>query len=59
VNRASCHEITKCSVCTVVYIYCETAFCSLRKQFMESSDYDEIPLCKILYFVTGTGLLAE
>jgi hypothetical protein len=27
--------------------------------FMEPSDYDEIPLCKIMYFVRGTGLLAE
>jgi hypothetical protein len=26
---------------------------------MEPSDYDEIPLCKMLYSVTGTGLLAE
>jgi hypothetical protein len=34
-------------------------FCHLRKHFMEPSDYDEIPLCKILYFVRGMGLLAE
>jgi hypothetical protein len=27
--------------------------------FMEPNDYDEIPLRKILYFVTGVGLLAE
>jgi hypothetical protein len=27
--------------------------------FMEPSDYDDILLCKILYFVRGTGLLAE
>jgi hypothetical protein len=27
--------------------------------FMEPSDYDEIPLRKILYYVRGTGLLAE
>jgi hypothetical protein len=26
---------------------------------MEPSDYDEIPWCKILYFVRGTGILAE
>jgi hypothetical protein len=26
---------------------------------METSDYDEISLCKALYFVRGTGLLAE
>jgi hypothetical protein len=26
---------------------------------MEPSDYDEILLCKILYFVRGTGLLVE
>jgi hypothetical protein len=31
----------------------------LGKHVMERSDYDEIPLCKILYFVGGTGLLAE
>jgi hypothetical protein len=27
--------------------------------FMEARDYDEIPLCKMLYFVRGAGLLAE
>jgi hypothetical protein len=27
--------------------------------FMEPSDYDEISLCKILYFVRGIGLLVE
>jgi hypothetical protein len=27
--------------------------------FMEPSNYDEIPLRKILYFVRGMGLLAE
>jgi hypothetical protein len=27
--------------------------------FMEPRDYADIPLCKILYFVRGTGLLAE
>jgi hypothetical protein len=26
---------------------------------MEPSDQDKIPLCKTLYFVGGTGLLAE
>jgi hypothetical protein len=29
------------------------------KHFMEPSDYDEIPLCKVLYFVRSMGLLAE
>jgi hypothetical protein len=27
--------------------------------FMEASEYDEIPVCKILYFVRSTGQLAE
>jgi hypothetical protein len=27
--------------------------------FTEPSDYDGIPLCKILYLVRGTGLQAE
>jgi hypothetical protein len=27
--------------------------------YMEPSDCDEIPLCKIRYFVIGTALLAE
>jgi hypothetical protein len=27
--------------------------------FMGPSDHDEIPLCKMLYFGRGTGLLAE
>jgi hypothetical protein len=26
---------------------------------MEQSDYEEITLCKILYFVRGTGLLRD
>jgi hypothetical protein len=29
------------------------------KHFMGLSDYGEIPLCNILYFVRGMGLLAE
>jgi hypothetical protein len=31
----------------------------LSKHFMKPSDYDKIPLSKILYFVGGMGLLAE
>jgi hypothetical protein len=27
--------------------------------FLEPGNYDEIPLCKILYFVRGTALLVE
>jgi hypothetical protein len=27
--------------------------------FMKPNNYDDIPLYKILYFVRGTGLLAE
>jgi hypothetical protein len=34
-------------------------FRRLGKYLMEPRDYDEIPLCKIMYFVRGTGLLAE
>jgi hypothetical protein len=37
----------------------ELRFCHLSKHFMEPSDYDKIPLCKILYFIGGKGLLAE
>jgi hypothetical protein len=33
-------------------------FCWFGKHFMKPGDYDEIPLCKILCFVWGTGLLA-
>jgi len=36
----------------------EFKFRRLGKHFKNPSDYDEIPLCKILYFVRGTGLLA-
>jgi hypothetical protein len=31
----------------------------LSLKLTEPSDFDEIPLCKILYFIRGTGLLAE
>jgi hypothetical protein len=31
----------------------------LGKHFMEPSDHEKIPLCKILYFVGDTGLLSE
>jgi hypothetical protein len=37
----------------------EFKFRRLGKYFMERRDYDNILLCKILYFVRGTGLLAE
>jgi hypothetical protein len=37
----------------------EFKFHRLSNIFMEPSNYDEILLCKILYFVRGTGLLAE
>jgi hypothetical protein len=37
----------------------EFNFCYLGSNFMERGDYNEIPLCKILYFVNGMGLLAE
>jgi hypothetical protein len=36
----------------------ELRYRRLGKHFMEPSD-DEIPLCKILYFARGTGLLVE
>jgi hypothetical protein len=32
-------------------------FCPLGKHYTEPSDYDEIPICKALYFVRGTRLL--
>jgi hypothetical protein len=35
-------------------------FHRLGKHFLEPSDHDKIPLCKVLYFVGGTaGLMAE
>jgi hypothetical protein len=34
-------------------------FRRLGKRFCGSKILDEIPLCKILYFVRGTGILAE
>jgi hypothetical protein len=34
-------------------------FCHVGKHCMEPRDYDEILLCKVLYFARGTGLLAE
>jgi hypothetical protein len=37
----------------------EFKFRRLGKHFMEPSDYDKMPLCMILYFVRGIGLLAE
>jgi hypothetical protein len=37
----------------------ELKFRLLVNTFMEPSDYDEFALCNILYFVRGTGLLAE
>jgi hypothetical protein len=37
----------------------ELRFSCLGKHFMNPSNCDEIPLCKILYFVRGTGLLVE
>jgi hypothetical protein len=37
----------------------EIRFRGLGKHFMEPIVYDEIPFCKTLYFVRGTGLLAE
>jgi hypothetical protein len=50
---------------TASHIPCECAvlakfrFWGLGKHFMEPNDYEEIPLCKILYFVKGMVLLAE
>jgi hypothetical protein len=59
--RGMCHVITE----TVSHILCkcvalaELRFRRLGKYFMEPSDYNDISLCKILYFVRRTGLLAE
>jgi hypothetical protein len=38
---------------------CEFKLRRLGKHFTEPSDYVEIPLRKVVYFVRGTGLLAE
>jgi hypothetical protein len=58
-----CHvaiETTLHFVCVCVCVaLAEFRFRRLGKHFMEPSYYDEIPLCKTLYFVRGTGLLAE
>jgi hypothetical protein len=34
-------------------------FRHLGKDFMQPSEHDKIPLCKVLYFVGCTGLIAE
>jgi hypothetical protein len=50
---------------TASHILCECVtsaelkFHHLGKSFTEPNNYDEIPLCKILYFVRGMGLLAD
>jgi hypothetical protein len=56
----TCHEIE-----TALHTLCEceaTAelkFGCLSEHFMDLSDYDEIPLCKILYIIGGTELLMD
>jgi hypothetical protein len=37
----------------------EFKFCRLDKNFYGATDYDKVPLCKILYFVRVTGLMTE
>jgi hypothetical protein len=37
----------------------EFKFRRLGEHFMVPSDCDEIPLCKLLHFVSGMGLLVE
>jgi hypothetical protein len=37
----------------------EFRFFAYLNIFMERSNYDEIPLYEILYFVRGMGLMAE
>jgi hypothetical protein len=50
---------------TASHILCECValaeliFRRLGKHFMEPSGYDKFPLCKVLYFASGTRLLAE
>jgi hypothetical protein len=50
---------------TASYVLCECQDSAglrprrLGKHFIEQSDRDRIALCKVLYFVGGTGLLAE
>jgi hypothetical protein len=56
----TCHMVTE----TATHILCECValagltFHCLGKHSMEASHH-KIPLCKILYFVRGTGLLVE
>jgi hypothetical protein len=37
----------------------ELRYCHLGKHFMKPSDHDKIPLCKMMYFVGGTGIAVE
>jgi hypothetical protein len=56
-----CHMETKAAsrILCVCVALAELRFCSSDKHFMESSNYDEIPLCKIQYFISSMELLAE
>jgi hypothetical protein len=40
-------------------LYLNSNFTDKVNILKEPSDHDEIPLCKILYFVRGMGLLVE
>jgi hypothetical protein len=42
-----------------VWLSPNSYFVAWENIFIDPSDYNEIPLCKMLYFVGGTGLLAE
>jgi hypothetical protein len=52
-TETASHFLCECMVLV------ESRFHCLCKYFMESSNYDVIPLCKILYFIISTELLVE
>jgi hypothetical protein len=53
VTETASHILHECVSLAELKLHC------LGKYFMEPSNYDEIPLCKILYFVRGTTLKLE
>jgi hypothetical protein len=52
-------ESVSVSVSVSVWLLMSSDFVAYLDIFMESSAHNEIPFCKILYFVRGMGLLAE
>jgi hypothetical protein len=57
----SCHtqEETASHILSECVALAKLRFCQLGKHFMTPSDYDEIPLCKVPYFIRGLELLVE